>query len=1551
MKDRPQDPAKRVAWQPQSKDTEDGASWSPRGGSDENGGGDRAPRRAVAESAGGVTFRHKLMKRPRSPQHPNGLLPPIHTLHSVAANSTTSSVAPEASPRVSSQMPARERQERQMRSFLHNFLADDSGRFQRVVDLYQHALDSGLTVTDATVQEVVNMVPTLRGLKLTGCTHITDASIWAIARQCAQLDTIHLAQCERVTELGLRLLAHKCQLVFVDLSDCPQITDSVLQTLAAGCWMLQTFIMKRCQRITDAGIVKIAQCCKDLRHLDVSECEHVGEYGDKALVEIGKCCPNLTVLDLFGCRHVHDAGVRAIAKGCPLLTTLKLTGCRGVSSVAIRALASQCLELHTLSLAGCVKTTNDDLSALAAKCANLHWLDISGSPTIDARGVRALAWSCTNLAYLNLSECQRVGDAALEELARGTATRLATLSLANCPRVTEAGVEALTSACTNLVTLDVTGCEQIGRRFLQKLIHKLEFVEWASAFFGFQPLPNAAELCRQRDRRLLELRSATKIQAAMRGCRARGGLWEAKLKYVEKRVLPKIQARVRGFLVRKRLAFEKQRVLADHAARVIGREWRNLQLRRLLARAKRLRRIQESEEEAALIFQKIFRGYQGRKRVRKMREELRRQRQLDARIQTMREIAAIKLQRAYRGHRGRYEAAMLSAAREAQRQQVETERRAVVLVQRVYRGHQGRQLRAQRVAELLLQQRQHDGAVKMQKVFRGHKGRRNALILRDEAKALERMNAVLTIQRYWRGIRQKHLSAVLLGLVKLRARESRAAQSIQAAYRMHASRGFLKTMRMTMIAQRKRLGAATDIQRVVRGHRGRAECEVQRELRKLESQARPLFAKQARLQALADDQRDKVDALTRKAQADEEEERALTAELDKTMKIKTKYHDSSRITGTPQRYLTQYLQVQLADQVRAKRIEVALNARTLETLATALSEAEKQLRVVKRALEPLTDGVIAKTKENRSKRLQETVRRQRRAAVNIQRVFRGFRVRCAVREGGNCWIQLWTTTEEKAAAAAAAPRAYYYNALTGVTRWSRPLAMDIFHDAFAEPMVVQTSDVGATMEQQSSSSRIDGAWYEAFDDALQATYYFHSGTKEYQWETPPPTILGNALFTEHESSRRRRAWLEEQQQQCAANADEDDGGDDGSGLEELLAQTIVRGARLGQWEKRVEPISEHFFFYHPRTGELRASLSPRSVHASIGDASMSARRTARSISGRRQRPLHWQYRYGYEYDATGSLVPSQQPRPVWTEHLDADSGMMYYHNALTNEYRWEKPADFAASYEQHVSRPNASREWFQSAVQLQQESSRSTGSARLLTSRSVKTRTLGKKWVECVDPDTRNTYYYNEITGESRWSLSPRSARDTADNDDQISLVLFEQVKRLREEPVAYASRDEHMAWLEAAMEEKNWKKVDALAQQIALREQSQQVVKTKSGRVGATDAGVEPVGAAAAAELAPASAFTVSAASGDASPPYETTSAWKPFVDDAGNTFFCNEETGETSWSDPSSSMALPSELVPGDAAASELEDEWQVAYDGDGNAYYYNSETGETSWTDPKT
>jgi F-box/leucine-rich repeat protein 2/20 len=114
------------------------------------------------------------------------------------------------------------------------------------------------------------------------------------------------------------------------------LDDHALRVIAAGMWGLKTFTLTGCSGITDSGIAEVARCCHHLETLDVSSCERVGEYGDKALLEVGKYCHELTTLNMFGCKHVADAGIKAIANGCRSLQNLSLTGCRELSGSAVK---------------------------------------------------------------------------------------------------------------------------------------------------------------------------------------------------------------------------------------------------------------------------------------------------------------------------------------------------------------------------------------------------------------------------------------------------------------------------------------------------------------------------------------------------------------------------------------------------------------------------------------------------------------------------------------------------------------------------------------------------------------------------------------------------------------------------------------------------------------------------------------------------------------------------------------------------------------------------------------------------------------------------------------------------------------------------------------------------------------------------------------------------------------------------------------------------------------------------------------------------------------
>jgi hypothetical protein len=85
---------------------------------------------------------------------------------------------------------------------------------------------------------------------------------------------------------------------------------------------------------------------------------------------------------LRGCTRVTDTGVVALAEHCPELTEINLGRCHDITDVAVAALARQCPRLRKVYLDGC-SVTDAALHSLAAGCIELTALTIEVIITPD----------------------------------------------------------------------------------------------------------------------------------------------------------------------------------------------------------------------------------------------------------------------------------------------------------------------------------------------------------------------------------------------------------------------------------------------------------------------------------------------------------------------------------------------------------------------------------------------------------------------------------------------------------------------------------------------------------------------------------------------------------------------------------------------------------------------------------------------------------------------------------------------------------------------------------------------------------------------------------------------------------------------------------------------------------------------------------------------------------------------------------------------------------------------------------------------------------------
>ena len=140
---------------------------------------------------------------------------------------------------------------RTLRSMLKNFLTNECGTLNPMVDLAQHQIDSGVPVTDATVQEVTRFHPTMTGMSLRDCGAISDVGLWALAKRAAeQLLELDVEGVEQITHIGLRALSLRCdRLQRLNMTRCVQLNDLGLRVIAAGLVHLTHLQLRDCVQV------------------------------------------------------------------------------------------------------------------------------------------------------------------------------------------------------------------------------------------------------------------------------------------------------------------------------------------------------------------------------------------------------------------------------------------------------------------------------------------------------------------------------------------------------------------------------------------------------------------------------------------------------------------------------------------------------------------------------------------------------------------------------------------------------------------------------------------------------------------------------------------------------------------------------------------------------------------------------------------------------------------------------------------------------------------------------------------------------------------------------------------------------------------------------------------------------------------------------------------------------------------------------------------------------------------------------------------------------
>ncbi|KAF8403949.1 hypothetical protein HHK36_012056 [Tetracentron sinense] len=241
-------------------------------------------------------------------------------------------------------------------------------------------------ISDKGIEAVTNSCLKLKALSIYWNVRVTDLGIEHMVKNCKHMVDLNLSGCKidiaavlkcrfkNVSDKSLLLIAENYQeLKFLNLTRCIKLTDGGLQQILLKCSSLESLNLYALSSFTDEAYRKI-ELLGNLRFLDLCGAQNLSDQGLSCIAK----CKHLVSLNLTWCVRVTDVGVIALAQGCSSLEFLSLFGIVGVTDKCLEALSRFCSNtLTTLDVNGCIgikRRSRDELLQLFPhlRCFKVH---------------------------------------------------------------------------------------------------------------------------------------------------------------------------------------------------------------------------------------------------------------------------------------------------------------------------------------------------------------------------------------------------------------------------------------------------------------------------------------------------------------------------------------------------------------------------------------------------------------------------------------------------------------------------------------------------------------------------------------------------------------------------------------------------------------------------------------------------------------------------------------------------------------------------------------------------------------------------------------------------------------------------------------------------------------------------------------------------------------------------------------------------------------------------------------------------------------------------
>lgn len=808
---------------------------------------------------------------------------------------------------------------KKLRVMIYNFCKLEDGSLMKSINLRDYGIDSGQVVDNATVQVLAELHPRLEHLNLSNCNEVSDVGLWAIAKHCIHLRGLILHKCHKITSVGIRSLALRCiDLKSIDVSFCDLLDDTALTVIAGGTWHIEELNFSYCTKVSDNGLARVAQGLGPyLTKLDFTGCPQIGEFGDRGLKEISYYCHSLTELVITQAKRVEDSGIHCLTEGCNKMQTLVISGCDTLTKKSLKSISENFSSLKRLKLIQNRKINDVDYAIFDKKPIQqtLVTLELQKFDNLTDKGIAVICQVFQGtLLYFSLLECRQITD--YSGLIIGNyIPEVRSIDVSFCGNITDNFIHFLSRKLTKLTVLKLDGNPSITSRALLSHIGKdFEFVSISTSWLGYQPKVTHIEtLIAEKDMKNLQINKAVKIQCLIRRRFAHKIYWERYQEHLLNSMIPLFQGHVRGFQQRKRFRqIQLQLLKIKNVIKIQTKFRKYYAVKQRMAMLKKKKYL-EYCKKLALTIQRLYRGHKDRVKTDKIRNEVANKKMEESQKRAMQEIKANQIQRIYRGYVARQKVISVKVRLEQKVKEQKLRKKCILCIQRIMRGKIGRLAAKHRREEIVLAMKRWTASIVIQRVFRGHVGRERFKRIKAQRILEVQIAACIVIQRNFRGYRGRILAAVAKALRVLRMKQQHCAMEIQRFLRGCMGRYYFSIEKANYILHKKRLVAAITIQRMSRGHKGREISEVERALQTLESTAKPLLLHLHKLENEYMKLKKFLHKLENTEKLISENIFNIERELEHCSTTTNKYTDSTRINGTPQRFLTKFLKIRLKD--------------------------------------------------------------------------------------------------------------------------------------------------------------------------------------------------------------------------------------------------------------------------------------------------------------------------------------------------------------------------------------------------------------------------------------------------------------------------------------------------------------------------------------------------------------------------------------------------------------------------------------------------------------